>query len=256
MGSSFGTAVFGTMYANFLAPRLTAALATSPGVSPKVATDPTELQKLAWRARSPCAHACERSTRCSLRRYRSRVLRFIRLSDAFRYKLAATVRARQRAPIGGSRSGSSWRTRGHGWTNRSSGRCWRLSSDCGRLRARRTMLRRACRWSTSPSHTELPSTGRERCCRRGSGKLGPGAEAGPDLPHLLNYPDRSSTFRAMHCGQVGTASKGHPEALGAHRVLRLDQVNQILVHGQPCMKALLLTLGGVLAILRSALPVR
>jgi MFS family permease len=45
MGSAFGTAVFGTLYANFLARRLSEALRASPGV-PAKATSTTELHKL------------------------------------------------------------------------------------------------------------------------------------------------------------------------------------------------------------------
>jgi EmrB/QacA subfamily drug resistance transporter len=46
MGSAFGTAVFGTLYVNFLAPRLADALAQSPGVKSADITTPSLLHKL------------------------------------------------------------------------------------------------------------------------------------------------------------------------------------------------------------------
>ncbi|HTR68874.1 MAG TPA: MDR family MFS transporter [Mycobacteriales bacterium] len=46
MGSSFGAAVFGSMYANFLAPRLVSALRQSPDVPPAAAVSPTALHQL------------------------------------------------------------------------------------------------------------------------------------------------------------------------------------------------------------------
>ena len=57
MGSSFGTAVFGTLYANFLASRLEAALAESPKVSAAAAGSPTELHKLPAADIAPVLHA-------------------------------------------------------------------------------------------------------------------------------------------------------------------------------------------------------
>jgi EmrB/QacA subfamily drug resistance transporter len=46
IGSAFGTAVFGALYANFLTPRLTAALIASPTVPPSAVRDPTALHQL------------------------------------------------------------------------------------------------------------------------------------------------------------------------------------------------------------------
>ncbi len=46
MGSSFGTAVFGSLYTNFLTPRLGAALRASPGVPPTATTSPSALHRL------------------------------------------------------------------------------------------------------------------------------------------------------------------------------------------------------------------
>jgi EmrB/QacA subfamily drug resistance transporter len=46
MGSAFGTAVFGSLYANFLAPRLATALAQSPGVPPSAVSSPEALHRL------------------------------------------------------------------------------------------------------------------------------------------------------------------------------------------------------------------
>lgn len=45
LGSSFGAAVFGTIYANVLSHRLPAAIAASPGVDPKVVSTPAELHQ-------------------------------------------------------------------------------------------------------------------------------------------------------------------------------------------------------------------
>ncbi|KWT61058.1 MFS transporter [Streptomyces albus subsp. albus] len=46
LGSSFGTAVFGTLYSNRLDPNLKAALAKSPGVPPEAAASPQALHRL------------------------------------------------------------------------------------------------------------------------------------------------------------------------------------------------------------------
>ncbi|MFI2236970.1 MFS transporter [Streptomyces chrestomyceticus] len=46
LGSSFGTAVFGTLYSNRLDPSLKAALAKSPGVPPEAAASPQALHRL------------------------------------------------------------------------------------------------------------------------------------------------------------------------------------------------------------------
>jgi len=43
LGSSFGAAVFGTIYSNVLSHRLPAAIAASPGVDPRVVSTPAEL---------------------------------------------------------------------------------------------------------------------------------------------------------------------------------------------------------------------
>jgi MFS family permease len=45
LGSSFGAAVFGTIYANVLSHRLPPAIAASPGVDPKVVSTPAELHQ-------------------------------------------------------------------------------------------------------------------------------------------------------------------------------------------------------------------
>jgi EmrB/QacA subfamily drug resistance transporter len=46
MGSAFGAAIFGTLYANFLSDRLPAAIAESPGVTPQDLTTPSALHQL------------------------------------------------------------------------------------------------------------------------------------------------------------------------------------------------------------------
>lgn len=46
MGSAFGASIFGSLYANFLADRLPAAVAESPGVSPADLASPSELHQL------------------------------------------------------------------------------------------------------------------------------------------------------------------------------------------------------------------
>ena len=46
MGSAFGTAVFGSLYANFLASRLSSALRATPGVPAKATSNPTALHRL------------------------------------------------------------------------------------------------------------------------------------------------------------------------------------------------------------------
>jgi MFS family permease len=45
LGSSFGAAVFGTIYSNVLSHRLPAAIAASPGVDPRVVSTPAELHQ-------------------------------------------------------------------------------------------------------------------------------------------------------------------------------------------------------------------
>jgi EmrB/QacA subfamily drug resistance transporter len=46
MGSAFGAAIFGTLYANFLSDRLPAAVAASPGVTPRDLATPSALHEL------------------------------------------------------------------------------------------------------------------------------------------------------------------------------------------------------------------
>lgn len=57
LGSSFGTAVFGTLYANQLEPNLRDALAQSPGVPPQAAQSPSALAALPAQLAAPIVEA-------------------------------------------------------------------------------------------------------------------------------------------------------------------------------------------------------
>jgi EmrB/QacA subfamily drug resistance transporter len=57
MGSSFGTAVFGALYANFLAPRLAAGLKAAPTVPVKATSTPSLLHRLPAAEIAPIVHA-------------------------------------------------------------------------------------------------------------------------------------------------------------------------------------------------------
>ncbi len=57
LGSSFGAAVFGSLFANFLADRLPAALRASPGLSPAVTHTPKALHSLPASQIEPVVHA-------------------------------------------------------------------------------------------------------------------------------------------------------------------------------------------------------
>jgi MFS family permease len=61
LGSSFGAAVFGSLFANFLAPRLGAALRASPGVSPSVVSTPAALHSLPQAQIQQIIHAYSQS---------------------------------------------------------------------------------------------------------------------------------------------------------------------------------------------------
>lgn len=61
LGSSFGAAVFGSLFANFLAGRLSHALQASPGVSPAVTHTPEALHALPAARIAPVVHAYAQS---------------------------------------------------------------------------------------------------------------------------------------------------------------------------------------------------
>jgi hypothetical protein len=61
LGSSFGAAVFGSLFANFLASRLPDALRASPGVNPAVTRTPRALHALPARQIQPIVHAYAQS---------------------------------------------------------------------------------------------------------------------------------------------------------------------------------------------------
>ena len=57
MGSAFGAAIFGTLYANFLSDRLPAAIAESPGVTPQDLATPSALHQLEDSVIAPIVNA-------------------------------------------------------------------------------------------------------------------------------------------------------------------------------------------------------